>query len=61
MNKKIVFYILLLIAFVVFAYIVLDYLGLNTPVILPISFIFAFVSRKIISFIVYRNFKEKPQ
>jgi len=60
MNKKILFYILLLIAFVVSAYIVLDYLGLNTLVVLPISFIFAFVSRKIISFIVYRNFKEKP-
>lgn len=30
MNKKIVFHILLLIAFVVSAYIVLDYLELNT-------------------------------
>ncbi len=60
MNKKIVFHILLLIAFVVSAYIVLDYLELNTPGILAVSFIFAFVSRKIISFIVYRNFKEKP-
>lgn len=61
MNKKILFYVLLSIAFVASAYIVLDYLGLNSPVILPISFVFAFISRKIISFIVYRNFKEQPQ
>lgn len=60
MLKKIIFYALLITIFVISAYIVLNYFVVSNPlVILFISLVLAFVSRKLISFIVYGNFKEK--
>lgn len=60
MLKKIIFYALLITIFAISAYIVLNYFAVSNPlVILFISFVLAFVSRKLISFIVYGNFKEK--
>lgn len=59
MNKKIVFYSLLILAFVLFTTIAMAYLNhLNFGFLIAISLIVAVLSRKTISYVVYGSFKE---
>lgn len=60
MSKKTTFYTLYIITFVIFIAIAMTYLkDLNNTVLMLIALIVAVTSRKLISFLVFKNFKER--
>lgn len=60
MSKKTTFYTLYIITFVIFIAIAMTYLkDLNNAVLIIIALIVAVTSRKLISFLVFKNFKER--
>lgn len=60
MSKKTTFYTLYIVTFVIFIAIAMTYLkDLNNTVLMLIALIVAVTSRKLISFLVFKNFKER--
>lgn len=60
--KKVIFYVLLFIAFLITTYLILGYFKVsNFWVLMGLSFLSAYGSRKLISLIAYGNLKEKEE
>lgn len=60
--KKVIFYVLLFIAFLITTYLILGYFKVsNFWALRGLSFLSAYDSRKLISLIAYGNLKEKEE